>query len=200
MSKELDLLMIATSLVWGVDPTKRTRERYHVYARSSFWKAGRDLVRPMPEYRVLGEFTGGRDHATAIHGCKKYDNEYCLVKEFTKKDTEVRREFLKLKDRYKMFHTVTVEAVMNNLPNYEEISFLKSENENLRHQIELLTLEKETLKTYKNHEIDSRLSEINNLPELQKEEFLKYKWQPHKKMLESRVHYPIFQRGQRVDS
>ena len=166
----LDLIYNICCSTTGLELNKKTRKREYIYARACYYYFARFHTKN--SLSSIGLICG-TDHATVLHGIKIYENN------------------IKYPDFYKMS-----ENINKALPDFEilkvkesrkERSYLTSVNDKLKDRI--LELEE----FVRNNEIKNKhIQEINSLPEIELQDFLKYKWQPHKKMLESKVNYPIF--------
>lgn len=68
---EIILKACNTAMGEGKDIRAKTRVREFVYARSVFFYLAKKYT-DLP-LRAIGEYCGGRDHATVLHSCKTYE-------------------------------------------------------------------------------------------------------------------------------
>lgn len=81
---KLEIIADAVCILFGISKKELkspSRLRYYVNARSLFSYASRSLF-PETPLKTIGQFLGGRDHTTVIHGinrlkdlCEAYENE-----------------------------------------------------------------------------------------------------------------------------
>ena len=197
--KELYLLSIAASYCWDVDlkDPKRTPDLF--YARSSFFKAARDLIEPKISLQSLGNFCG-KDHATVIHSCKMYKN-YRLIKRFCLIDDEVRVKFEQYKEKYK---NVSLMALKGNIPAEKENIIARAVQTEIELQKKIVeneilfdeNLKLNSLISSLQENLDPFIVEIMNEPKYIRDEFNVTRWKTFKHMLSTRKTYPIFERKQ----
>ena len=176
---------------YGKDFKIKTRKREFVYVRAAFYTVAYNKKTALNK---IGEICGDRDHATVLHALHNVG--------------ELKNgEFVKKNGPY--MHLIEFTSILKMFERSIEMESLKEENKKLK--ISMLNtpgtsamlklieqkeeLKKENLRLHKYNKTrktdGSFLDEIDQLPADQKQEFNKFKWQPHKKMLESRKHYPF---------
>jgi len=187
--EDLNLLYIATSIIWGVNIKNRNRTINLVYARATFFKIAREEIIPKKTLSEIGKYLK-KDHATVIYATGEKFKEYLKEKGFSEKFIKVKDKFEELKtkkiDGYFAINKIDVATLLK----HQQVESLKKYLEN---QIKYLRVYNEQLKEenekYKALGLDSFLLEINQLPEDQRNEFRDVRWRPYKRMLESRVNY-----------
>ena len=164
METNLQLIYNSISKTSGIDIAEKTRRREVVWLRNIYFYFAKKHTKASLE--KIGKLVN-RDHATVLHGIKKYHINI-IYDDFKALVATIKKElpYLEGEDIDKL----TREEL--------EIKMLYSNKKRLEKQIEI----------YKNM-IDSDsfefINEIKELPADQKKDFEVYKWRPHKKMLES---------------
>lgn len=173
METELQVIYNICCEVSGFDLSSKTRQRDVTYARMVYFYFARD--RTNASLSKIGKLAN-RDHATVLHGVRKY------------KELIMYPEFKSLSDKIKRHIPRTHEEGLSYVE--RELKMLYS-NKN-RMEREVFILKRKLSSTG----VDF-LEDIKELPQEQLEEFRDLKWIPHKKMLESRKNYPKYTRFQR---
>ena len=163
----LELIYKTSCKVTGLDLSKKTRQREYVYARMVYFHLARHKTNE--SLSKIGDLVG-LDHATVMHGIKKYKDNI-KYKDMQNLSTRI---CLKLPHFDKSVLGIDKEQL--------QMNYLVSRNNRLEKQISLLK-EKEGVN------YGGFLDEIALLPEGMKQEFEKFKWIPFKKMQQSRKHY-----------
>ena len=187
--EDLNLLFIATSIIWGVDIKNTNRTINLVYARATFFKIAREEIIPKKTLSEIGKYLK-KDHATVIYATGEKFKEYLKEKGFAEKFILVRDKFEELKskkiDGYFAINKIDIATLIEN----QQVQKMKDYFEN---QIKYLRLYNQQLKEenekYKALRLESFLIDISSLPEEQRNEFRDVRWIPYKRMLESRVNY-----------
>ena len=180
MENRINIILDTCIKVFGSDFTKKSRKREVVYARAVFIAIMKDRYLNY-SLESIGKVLGGRDHATILHAYVRTnperDGRYLLEREYR----EISEAFVNAIDNtIELKDEQEIEVYKNKL--LQEVKRLEKENDFLAKQI--IKLNKKQPKKDKTF-----TNEINELPADIKQEFEKYKWEPFKKMLESRKHY-----------
>tara|TARA_R110000772_G_scaffold36098_4_gene86664 strand:+ start:13541 stop:14101 length:561 start_codon:yes stop_codon:yes gene_type:complete len=176
MINELELILKACEQVTQLDLKKKTREQEYVFGRSFYYYMAREKTNY--SLQKIADLVG-RNHATVVHGLKiyRYNLRDARALELERRLNCILPSFTDLKNTD------------------SELNYLYSRNNRLEYLLIKNKLEKDALEFELNNLANdirperTFLDEIAELPADIKQEFEKYKWEPFKKMQESRKHY-----------
>lgn len=167
---ELEVIYKECCEAFGVDIKQDTRRTMWFLGRAAFFKYA--TKHTSYSLTFIGEYMGGRDHATVLHAIKRFSTYTTQYKEFKKPLEQLKK---RLNPIYKEFTEEQMKgltkAEIDNKVLQEQLSKERNKNAVLRAQ----------LKKLKN-EIPSEITELLfSLNQNQIQEFVKYKVTPHMK-------------------
>jgi len=165
MKTELEIIYESCCNTTGYNLSSKSRAKRICYSRMIYFYFAREKTNE--SLSTIGKLVN-RDHATVLHGIRKY-HEYIKYDDFKKISKQVEKRLPSIQDLI-----LSAED--------RELKMLYSRNKRLEKQVEYLQ------NKVKSNDCEF-LEELRVLSEEQRNEFRDVRWRPYKRMLESRVNY-----------